>query len=115
MKTTPEGVARVACVLCLISLALMAWSILDPAPVPVVVAMSVGQVFGTLGLLLYGVVVLRDFGARRIWPRLLAPQRASMRPASEGDTPPPSSAAASARDETRESAPPSSAPPSARG
>lgn len=115
MRTRPEQVVRVACVLCLISLGLMAWSILDPAPIPVVVAMSVGQVFGTLGLLLYGVVVLRDFGARRIWPHLVAPQRASMRPGAERDSAPPSSAPPSARDEPRESAPPPSDPPKARG
>ncbi len=50
---------RVACVLALVALALMVWSLFDPRPLPVVVAMSVGQVFGTLsfGSFLWVVVV----------------------------------------------------------
>jgi hypothetical protein len=50
----------VSCVCALVALVLMVWSVLDPRPVPVIVAMSVGQVIGTFSLLLYGVVVLLD-------------------------------------------------------
>ena len=42
-----------ACVASLLAMALMCWSVFDPTPFPVMVAMSVGQVVGTLGLVLY--------------------------------------------------------------
>ena len=44
---------RIACVLTLIGLALIVWPLLDPRPVPVIVAMSVAQGIGTLAFLLY--------------------------------------------------------------
>lgn len=53
---------RVACVTTLIALGLMAWGIVHPKPVPVMVAMSVGQALGTLAFLLFLGVVLRDLG-----------------------------------------------------
>jgi hypothetical protein len=49
-----------SCVLALVALALMGWSVLVPRPVPVIVAMSVGQGIGTLSLVLYLVVVGLD-------------------------------------------------------
>jgi hypothetical protein len=42
-----------SCVLGLVAMAMMCWSVLDPTPVPVLVAMSVGQAVGTLSLLCY--------------------------------------------------------------
>jgi MFS family permease len=42
-----------SCVLGLVAMAMMCWSVLDPTPVPVLVAMSVGQGVGTLSLLCY--------------------------------------------------------------
>jgi MFS family permease len=42
-----------ACVLGLVAMAMMCWSVLDPTPFPVLVAMSVGQGLGTLSLLCY--------------------------------------------------------------
>lgn len=53
---SPPRLARlvdVACVLALVGLAAMTWSILDPRPVPVFLAMSAGQAIGTLSLLLF--------------------------------------------------------------
>ncbi len=55
-----ERLLRVACVVALAALSLMVWSVLDPRPIPVVVAMSVGQVLGTLSLLLFFCVVALD-------------------------------------------------------
>jgi hypothetical protein len=49
-----------ACALALVALGLMVWSLLEPTPMPVLVAMSVGQVLGTLSLMLFGAVVLAD-------------------------------------------------------
>jgi hypothetical protein len=47
-----------ACVLNLLAIALMIWSVLDPTPLPVMVVMSLGQVIGTCGLLCYLAAVL---------------------------------------------------------
>lgn len=45
----------VACILAMVGLLAMLWSVLDPRPIPVFVAMSVGQAIGTLSFLLLGV------------------------------------------------------------
>jgi hypothetical protein len=49
---------RLAAASAVIALALMVWSVLQPGPIPVIVAMSVGQVLGTLsfGTFLYVLV-----------------------------------------------------------
>lgn len=61
-----ERVVRLACIATLVSLVLMAWSVLDPSPLPVMVAMSVGQGIGTLALVFYlGAVVLYQVQLRR--------------------------------------------------
>lgn len=51
---------RVSAVLTLIGLALMVWSMLQPTPLPVMLAMTVGQGFGTVALGLFLYVVIRD-------------------------------------------------------
>ena len=53
-----------ACVLSLIALALIVWSLFDPRPIPVVAAMSIGQAIGTLSFLAFGYVVVADLRAR---------------------------------------------------
>lgn len=58
---------RRACWLSLAALTLIAWSLIQPRPLPVIVAMSVGQVLGTLSLLLFVHAVLAD--ALRANPR----------------------------------------------
>jgi ABC-type dipeptide/oligopeptide/nickel transport system permease subunit len=61
-----ESLVTAACVLGLLAMALMCWSVLDPTPFPVMVAMSVGQVIGTLSLLSYvGAVLLHGVQRRR--------------------------------------------------
>ena len=57
-------ILRIACYFALASLALMVWSLFDPRPIPVVVAMSVGQVLGTLSLGAFLVVVAADLRRR---------------------------------------------------
>ena len=49
-----------ACASAFVGLALMIWSVLDPRPIPVVVAMTVGQGFGTLSFLIYLFIVFMD-------------------------------------------------------
>jgi hypothetical protein len=53
-------VLNVACACALVALALMVWSLLDPTPMPVLVAMSAGQVLGSLSLLAFLAVVAVD-------------------------------------------------------
>ena len=67
MKTinTPR-VLQAACVLALSALALFVWSLVDPRPIPVILAMSVGQVLGTLSFGAFLLVVVYDIrGGRR--------------------------------------------------
>ena len=51
---------QLAAVLTLIGLALMVWSILQPTPLPVMLAMSVGQAIGSCAFGLYLFVVIRE-------------------------------------------------------
>jgi hypothetical protein len=50
-----------SCVCALGALALMTWQLFDPRVVPVIVAMSVGQVLGTASFVVYVYVVIADF------------------------------------------------------
>ncbi len=59
-KRSVVGVARLACYVALVGLAVMAASILDPAPLTVIFAMSVGQVIGILAFLCYLLSILMD-------------------------------------------------------
>lgn len=61
-----QGLARLSALFALVSIGLMVWSLFDPRPIPVVVAMSVGQVIGTLSLGCFCAVVAADIrGLRR--------------------------------------------------
>lgn len=55
-----ERRVRWACVFALVALALIAFSLVVPRPLPVIVAMSVAQGIGTLSLLIFMQVVVRD-------------------------------------------------------
>jgi hypothetical protein len=59
----------IACVMALVALAMIVWSIVDPRPIPVVAAMSVAQGLGTLSLLIYLFVVLADLRRARVLGR----------------------------------------------
>jgi hypothetical protein len=53
-----------SCAFALLAVGLMSWSLFDPTPIPVVVAMSVGQVLGTLSLIAFAYVVVADWRAQ---------------------------------------------------
>jgi hypothetical protein len=53
-----------SCVCALFALALMTWQLFDPRVVPIIVAMSLGQILGTASLLGYLYVVVSDFRSR---------------------------------------------------
>ena len=51
---------RQAAVLSLVGLSLMVWSVIAPAPLSVMIAMTAGQAVGTLSFVLYVAVVATD-------------------------------------------------------
>jgi CHASE2 domain-containing sensor protein len=65
-----------ACVLGLIGLALMSWSLFDQGWIPVMMAMSVGQGIGTLSLLLFIAVTVIALRGADFRPSLPPPKPA---------------------------------------
>ena len=63
--TRRERLLRVACVLALIALGLIVWSLVDPRPLPVLVGLSIGQGLGTLSFLAYLIIIAADLHIRR--------------------------------------------------
>ena len=57
-------VLRVAAVLALFALGLMMWSLVDPTPPPVLIALSAGQALGTLSFVMYLAVVIGNLRRR---------------------------------------------------
>jgi hypothetical protein len=55
----------VACTCALAALALMSWQLFDPRPFQVIVAMSAGQLLGTISLFSFIYVVVRDLRPAR--------------------------------------------------
>lgn len=51
---------QVSAVTTLLALALMVWSMLQPTPLPVMLAMTVGQGLGVLAISAYVFVVIKD-------------------------------------------------------
>ena len=62
--TRRERLLRAACWLALAGLGFVVWSLVDPRPAPVVLAMSLGQVLGTLSFAGFALVVVADLRAR---------------------------------------------------
>lgn len=60
-----ERLLRMACVLALVALPLMVWSIFDPRVWPVLIALSVGQALGTLSFVMFLIAVGRDLHLAR--------------------------------------------------
>ena len=51
---------RAAALLTILGLVFVVWSLLQPTPLPVMLAMTVGQGVGSLAFLIFGVIVYRD-------------------------------------------------------
>ncbi|MEM7433610.1 MAG: hypothetical protein AAF436_00565 [Myxococcota bacterium] len=75
-----------ACALGLVALALMSWSLFDQGWVPVMMAMSIGQVIGTLSFALFLLVVVVDL--RRATFRPSVPPEGPNRRAADAVHPP---------------------------
>ena len=80
-----EHLLRYACVLALVALVLIVWSVIVPTPLPVLVALSVGQALGTASFLMYLLIVASDVRLKRTLESM------PPRPPSAADEPPPSS------------------------
>jgi hypothetical protein len=55
-----RGILVSAAIMTLVGLGLMVWSMAESTPMPVILAMSVGQGLGSFAFLLFGIVVLVD-------------------------------------------------------
>jgi hypothetical protein len=60
MKRGVPELVRLACVLALVALGLVCWSVLQPRPVPVILAMSAGHVVGGSAFACYLLAVILD-------------------------------------------------------
>jgi hypothetical protein len=65
-SSATERRIRVACVLSLVALGLMGWSLVDSTPIAVIAAMSVGQALGTLSFVVFLAVVVWDLRRARV-------------------------------------------------
>jgi peptidoglycan/LPS O-acetylase OafA/YrhL len=68
---------RLAAVCALLALALMIWGVVDPRPIALVIAMSVGQAVGTLSFALYVLAVLVDLRSAGVIGRRSKPPDAA--------------------------------------
>ena len=82
-----------ACVLALTALGLIAWSLVDAGPLPVIGAMTVGQLLGTLSLLFFLYAIVADLSPALLRLRVRAGRTAATVPESTTDTDPPPPAA----------------------
>jgi hypothetical protein len=60
-----ERLLRVACILALVALPLMVWSLFDATVWPILIALSVGQGLGTLSFMLFLLAIARDLRLKR--------------------------------------------------
>lgn len=73
----PTRAVRLACFVGLVALLLMAWSVLAPSPLAVVVGMSLGHGLGVLAAGLFGLAIFFDFRRTRRKARQEAARQAA--------------------------------------
>jgi hypothetical protein len=56
---------RVSAGLTLVALVLIVWSVLEPTPLPVMLAMTIGQGIGTVAFAIFGFIVFKDLTRTR--------------------------------------------------
>lgn len=78
LHRAPATLARIAGVFTLVALAMMAFSVLVPKPLPIVLAMSLGQVVGLTGFGFYFLAVLLDIARRPRGSRSVPPPAATV-------------------------------------
>ncbi|HEU5059554.1 MAG TPA: hypothetical protein VFU21_23635 [Kofleriaceae bacterium] len=60
IRITTSRLLRLAAMLSMVGLCFMVWSLLDPRPIPIMAAMSVGQGIGMLSFAIFLGVVIFD-------------------------------------------------------
>lgn len=70
LKEPSSKLLRQSAFMTLIALGLMVWSMLQPTPMPVMLAMSLAQLLGTVAFALYGYVIVKDLRRARRERRL---------------------------------------------
>jgi hypothetical protein len=65
-RTRSMRLLQASAVMTLLAIALMTWALVDPTPLPVMLAMTGGQMLGTTALALYVFVIVRDLRRGRI-------------------------------------------------
>jgi small-conductance mechanosensitive channel len=69
---------RAASMLAIVALGMMMWSLVDPSPAPVLLALSIGQVLGTLSFVTFLAVVgwdvYREWRANKLKPEADEPE-----------------------------------------
>jgi hypothetical protein len=73
--------SRLAAISALLALCLMVWGVIDPRPISLVVAMTVGQVLGTLSFAVFCVVVFLDLRKAGVFASAARSGRSSGAPA----------------------------------
>lgn len=58
-------ILRIAALLTLVGLAFMVWSLVQPTPLPVILAMSVGQGAGAIAFGLYLYAIVKELRGKR--------------------------------------------------
>lgn len=61
------AILRIAALLAILGLVFMCWAVLAPTPMPVVLAMTIGQGAGSLSFLLYLIVIVADLRAKKVF------------------------------------------------
>jgi hypothetical protein len=65
-RPNAQRLVNLAAILALVALALMAWSVVDPTPLAVIVAMTIGQVIGSASLVFLLTSIVIDLKAARV-------------------------------------------------
>jgi hypothetical protein len=63
-SSSVRGLTRLACVLALVALAALSWSVISPDPLPVIFAMSGGHLIGIAAFSCYLLAILLDLERR---------------------------------------------------
>ncbi len=82
---------RWAAVLALVALFLMVWGVFDAHPISLVIAMSVGQLLGTLSFAAFAFVVFLDLRRAHVFSRRAARFSVPPPPSMPPSAPPPAS------------------------
>ena len=63
-RARTEKLLRLSCWMTLLGLVMFVWSVVDPRPVPVMIAMSIGQGIGMMALRAVPALIADDFRRR---------------------------------------------------